>query len=276
MTESPSGHIGRHRRRDHQFDDFRPFRAVTALPQFLTRASTHSLSFVRTALSHRPELTGLRRGLAGLGGAALLGLSVFGATPASGHADSAPDAAVESSAQEPDADEKREREQRAEDAVEAKPESNKADKKEQPKPVAGLTQSQMNNAVKIVRVGGSLDVSEKGQAVAIATAMQESKLKVLASHAVPESGQYDNEGFGADMDSVGLFQQRPSMGWGTVEQCMDVKYSSTTFYKRLKQVSGWDDMSIAQAAQSVQASAFPDAYAQWEDLAHEVVDEVNG
>ncbi|ADD44167.1 hypothetical protein [Stackebrandtia nassauensis] len=275
MTDSSARHSGRHRRRDLQFDTLRPALAFVAFPAVLTRASRHSLSFVRSALAYRPELNGLRRSLAGVGGVALLSLSLMGATPASGHAEShSEEPPASASSSQSDSTEKRE--ERQEDVIEAKPESNKADKKEAPKPVAGLSGAQMDNAVAIVRVGDKLDISEKGQAIAIATAMQESKLKVLASHAVPESAEYDNEGFGADMDSVGLFQQRPSMGWGSVEECMDVEYSSTIFYKRLKQVSGWDDMAVAEAAQSVQASAFPDAYAQWEDLAYDVVNEVNG
>jgi hypothetical protein len=82
--------------------------------------------------------------------------------------------------------------------------------------------------------------------VAEATAMQESKLR--------------NLGYG-DRDSVGLFQQRPSQGWGTAAQIMDPVYSSTKFYQALVSVSGWQSMTLTQAAQAVQKSGAPDAYA---------------
>ena len=147
-------------------------------------------------------------------------------------------------------------------------------KKEPPRPVAGLDETQMANAVTIVEIGRDLGFSERGQAVALVTAMQESLMRNVASDAVPESFNYPHEGVMVDYDSVGLFQQRPSMGWGTVEQCMDVTYSTTVFYKSLAKIDGWEDMTLAQAAQAVQVSAFPDRYAQWEDMAWAVIAEV--
>ncbi|MGD3109341.1 C40 family peptidase [Streptomyces sp. YGL11-2] len=114
-----------------------------------------------------------------------------------------------------------------------------------------LPDEQIPNAKTIVATGISLGVPEQGQVIALATAMQESRLRNL------------NYG---DRDSLGLFQQRPSQGWGTAAQIRDPVYTSTKFYKSLLEVRGWQQMTIAQAAQAVQASGFPGAYAQWEQL----------
>ncbi|NIL64446.1 hypothetical protein HCB39_24380, partial [Salinispora arenicola] len=76
-----------------------------------------------------------------------------------------------------------------------------------------------------------------------------------------------------DHDSQGLFQQRPSSGWGTVEQITDPEYSTTAFLEGLKQVEGWQDMPLTKAAQTVQVSAYPFHYAQWETQAADLVAE---
>lgn len=140
-----------------------------------------------------------------------------------------------------------------------------------PKPVAGLTQAQMNNAHTIVKVGLKRDVPRRGLVVAVATAMQESNLYNLASGALPESLDYPNQGVGYDHDSVGLFQQRPSSGWGTVADLMRPAYAAEQFYRALLTVPGWQEMSVTGAAQAVQISAFPDAYAKHEERATTVV-----
>ncbi|MGV9790860.1 C40 family peptidase [Streptomyces sp. NPDC003435] len=115
-----------------------------------------------------------------------------------------------------------------------------------------LPAEQIPNAQTIVATGLSLNVPEKGQIIALATAMQESRLR--------------NLGYG-DRDSLGLFQQRPSQGWGTAQQIRDPVHASEQFYEHLLKVNGWQQMTVAQAAQAVQRSGFPDAYAQWEPLA---------
>ncbi|MFJ9085780.1 C40 family peptidase [Streptomyces sp. NPDC102384] len=115
-----------------------------------------------------------------------------------------------------------------------------------------LPAEQIPNAQTIVATGISLDVPKKGQIIAIATAMQESRLRNLNS---------------GDRDSLGLFQQRPSQGWGTAQQIRDPVHASEQFYKHLLKVDGWQQMKVTQAAQTVQKSGYPDAYAQWEDLA---------
>jgi hypothetical protein len=74
-----------------------------------------------------------------------------------------------------------------------------------------------------------------------------------------------------NLDSVGLFQQRPSQGWGTVAQLMDPRYASGAFYDRLVKVSGWQNLSVNDAAQAVQRSGFPDAYQKHESAARQIV-----
>lgn len=141
-------------------------------------------------------------------------------------------------------------------------------------PVAGLTAAQMNNATAIVRTGQSMGVPRRALVIAVATAMQESNLYNLASGALPESQNLPNQGIGWDHDSVGLFQQRASMGWGTVAQLMDPAYATRKFLTTLLAVPGWQQMGLAQAAQAVQVSAFPDAYAQHESRATVIVDAI--
>lgn len=140
-----------------------------------------------------------------------------------------------------------------------------------PQPVAGLTQTQMDNAKTIVDVGAEMKIPDRGLIVAIATAMQESTLLNYANASVPESQNYPHEAVGWDHDSVGLFQQRASTGWGSVAELMTPTYAAKAFYQALLQVPGWQEMSVAWAAQSVQVSAFPDAYAQHESRATTIV-----
>ncbi|MGR6319198.1 hypothetical protein Q2K19_29970 [Micromonospora soli] len=140
-----------------------------------------------------------------------------------------------------------------------------------PRPVAGLDQRQMDNAKTIVDVGRAMKLPRKALVIAVATAMQESNLYNLASDVLPESYDYPHQGSGSDHDSVGLFQQRPSSGWGTVAQIMRPAYAARAFFSALEEVPGWQDMSLTQAAQAVQVSAFPDAYAQHEQRATTVV-----
>lgn len=114
---------------------------------------------------------------------------------------------------------------------------------------------QLENAKTIVTVGRSMGASDRDVTIALATAMQESSLKNLP---------------GGDRDSAGLFQQRPSMGWGTYDQVTDPQYAARKFYTELFKVKNRDSMTIAQAAQTVQKSAYPDAYAKWEDEARKL------
>ncbi|MGC4896823.1 hypothetical protein [Micromonospora sp. DT31] len=140
-----------------------------------------------------------------------------------------------------------------------------------PRPVAGLDQRQTDNAKIIVDVGRDLGVPRRALVVAVATAMQESNLYNLASDVLPASFDHPHQGSGSDHDSVGLFQQRPSSGWGTVAQIMRPAYAARAFYTALLDVPGWARMSVTGAAQAVQLSAYPDAYARHERRATAVV-----
>ncbi|SBT66612.1 hypothetical protein GA0070622_4051 [Micromonospora sediminicola] len=123
-----------------------------------------------------------------------------------------------------------------------------------------LTDEQTANAKAIIAATKKAGMDERAAVVSIATALQESKLENLG-----------HLGDRNDHDSQGLFQQRPSSGWGTVEQITDPEYSTTAFLKALKQVDGWQDMPLTVAAQTVQVSAYPDHYAQWEQQAADIV-----
>jgi hypothetical protein len=139
-------------------------------------------------------------------------------------------------------------------------------------PVAGLSEVQMNNAKAIVWTGVDMGMPRRALIIAVATAMQESNLLNRASEVVPESKQYPHQGTGWDHDSVGLFQQRPSAGWGPVRKLMDPAYASQKFYQALVRVPGWQEMRLTDAAQAVQVSAFPEHYAKHEARATKVVD----
>lgn len=127
--------------------------------------------------------------------------------------------------------------------------------------VSAYGPDQVRNAAIIINVGSDLKVPPRGWVIAVATAMQESALNNL-----PHLGARN------DHDSVGLFQQRPSMGWGTPQQLQDPVYASRKFYAKLVTIDGWLRMSLTDAAQAVQRSAFPDAYAKHEPLASQIVD----
>lgn len=122
--------------------------------------------------------------------------------------------------------------------------------------VAGYDPDQMANAATIVAVGKQLQVPEYGWVIAVATAITESGLRNL------------NYG---DRDSLGLFQQRPSMGWGSAQQVTDPTYAASQFYRHLLAVPNWQQMALAPAAQAVQASGFPDRYDTFEPDARQIV-----
>jgi hypothetical protein len=127
--------------------------------------------------------------------------------------------------------------------------------------VAGYGPEQLAHAATIVQVGQEMGIPPRGQVIALATAMQESTLWNL------------NRG---DRDSLGLFQQRPSQGWGTPAQVRDPRYAARKFYDRLQGVRRWDGLPLWQAAQAVQRSAYPTAYAKHETAAAQVLGAVRG
>jgi hypothetical protein len=104
---------------------------------------------------------------------------------------------------------------------------------------------QANYAALIAVRAGVFNLPTFGSTVGIATAMQESGLR--------------NLDFG-DRDSLGLFQQRPSQGWGTEEEVRDPYYATRKFYNQLATIDGWEDMRVTEAAQAVQRSGFPEHY----------------
>lgn len=136
--------------------------------------------------------------------------------------------------------------------------------------VEDLDPEQTENARTLVAVGKELGVPSRGWVVALATALQESGLRNLTY---------------GDRDSLGMMQQRPSMGWGAPEQVTDPSYAARAFYggpesptrnSGLLSVAGWQDMPVWEAAQAVQRSAYPLAYAKHEELATSVVRRLTG
>jgi len=125
----------------------------------------------------------------------------------------------------------------------------------------------------IIGVGKARAVAQKGWIVALSVALQESGLRNLSNLTYPESLSMTKDGSGSDHDSLGLFQQRPQSGWGTVAQLMNPTYEATAFFggpdvppvnPGLLDIPGWQSLPVTEAAQQVQVSAYPDAYAKWE------------
>ena len=125
--------------------------------------------------------------------------------------------------------------------------------------VTPLTSEMRGHALTIIQVGRQLGVPDYGIVIALATAMQESTLRNLSW---------------GDRDSVGLFQQRPSSGWGTAADLQVPSHAARLFYvgrsgytRGLLDIPGWQSMTLTQAAQAVQISAYPNHYAKWETSA---------
>ncbi len=112
-----------------------------------------------------------------------------------------------------------------------------------------LDLDQAENAATIASVAQSRGLPARAVTIALATAYQESDLHNIRH---------------GDRDSLGLFQQRPSQGWGTEEQVQDPVYAANAFYDALVKVPGYTEIDVTVAAQEVQRSAFPDAYADHE------------
>lgn len=133
-----------------------------------------------------------------------------------------------------------------------------------------MTAEMKSNAQVIYRVGRSLGISDYGIVIALATAMQESGIRNLSY---------------GDRDSVGLFQQRPSAHWGQVDQIMNPEYAARAFFggktsptygaaRGLLDIKDWSSKTLTEAAQAVQISAYPNAYAKWEASAWVWLDEL--
>ncbi|MFZ0530331.1 MAG: hypothetical protein WAL91_07335 [Propionicimonas sp.] len=105
------------------------------------------------------------------------------------------------------------------------------------------------------------ELAPRAASIALATAYQESGIRNLDyGHA----------------DSIGLFQQRPSKGWGTIEEIMDPWYSAREFYRALERVKNWQTKDINDVAQAVQRSAYPEAYRRHETNARTLASSLTG
>lgn len=124
-----------------------------------------------------------------------------------------------------------------------------------------LSPEQMGNAATIAGIAVRRGLPARAATIGIATAMQESKLV--------------NVSYG-DRDSLGLFQQRPSQGWGTTAQVQDPVYAANAFYDVLVKIEGYRSLPITKAAQKVQRSAYPEAYAQHEAEARVLASALSG
>jgi hypothetical protein len=125
----------------------------------------------------------------------------------------------------------------------------------------GLDLEQARNATTIAAVGKRLGLPDHAVSVALATAYLESGLH--------------NIDYG-DRDSLGLFQQRPSQGWGTPAQIMTPHYASASFFRHLAKVPGWQVIPVTEAAQRVQRSALPGGYAQFEPAGRKIAEALTG
>lgn len=135
-----------------------------------------------------------------------------------------------------------------------------------------LDHAQLTHAATIITVGSGIDgVGRQGVLVSLMAALTESTLRMLANPTYPSSLALPNDGIGSDHDSLGLFQMRPTAGWGTVQQLMDPAYQVRAFFGGSKgpnypspagllEIAGWQTADPGTAAQSVERSAFPDRY----------------
>lgn len=124
-----------------------------------------------------------------------------------------------------------------------------------------LAPDQADNAALVSAIATRRGLPARAATIALATAFQESKLR--------------NIDFG-DRDSLGLFQQRPSQGWGTEAQILDPEYATQAFYDVLVTIDGYETLTVTDAAQRVQRSAFPNAYADHEQMARAFASALTG
>lgn len=115
-----------------------------------------------------------------------------------------------------------------------------------------LSPEQADNAALLAGAAGRRGLPPRAVTIALATALQESGL-INVDH--------------GDRDSLGLFQQRPSQGWGTAQEVMDPMHATGRFYDTLAGVAGYTELPVTEAAQAVQRSGHPEAYATHEPLA---------
>jgi hypothetical protein len=124
-----------------------------------------------------------------------------------------------------------------------------------------LDREQAANALAITAVASDLGMAHHAVTIAVAAALQESGLHNLTH---------------GDRDSLGIFQQRPSQGWGTPSQLLQPRYAAQAFLSHLARVNGWESLPVTVAAQAVQHSAAPNAYAKWEAEARAIARSTTG
>lgn len=146
---------------------------------------------------------------------------------------------------------------------------------------------QMSLVATIVSEGKRAGVPTNGLLIALMVALQESGINTYANTTAPDSLNYPHMKVGSDHDSVNAFQQRPAAGWGSVKELMDPIYAAQAFYggkegpnqgspRGLLDIPGWEQMSLGKAGQTVQVSAFPDAYEKWQSTAQQLLDSAGG
>ncbi|SFS16538.1 Peptidase family M23 [Microbacterium sp. cf046] len=148
-----------------------------------------------------------------------------------------------------------------------------------------LNRQQLTHAATIITVGSeTVGVGRPGVLIALMAALTESTLRMLANPgAYPESVTFPNDGDGSDHDSLGLFQMRPIAGWGSVAELMDASYQARAFYggptgpnsgspRGLLDIEGWQSADPGVAAQSVEVSAYPDRYQNYQTVAEAILD----
>jgi murein DD-endopeptidase MepM/ murein hydrolase activator NlpD len=147
-----------------------------------------------------------------------------------------------------------------------------------------LNQQQLTQAGTIITVGArTAGVGRDGVLIALMAALTESMLRMLANTgAYPESAGFPNDGVGSDHDSLGLFQMRPASGWGTVAELMDPEYQARAFFggpsgpntgspRGLLDITGWQLLDPGAAAQSVEVSAYPDRYQNYQPVSDSIL-----
>jgi hypothetical protein len=124
-----------------------------------------------------------------------------------------------------------------------------------------LDEEQASIATQIVHIGEQRQLQPRSWQIALQAGLTESRLRNLPY---------------GDRDSLGIFQMRPSMGWGTVQQLLDTTYSINKFYDVMLAIPGWENMRPGDVAQAVERSAFPDRYHLWESLAASLIGQIGG
>ncbi|MET4639608.1 M23 family metallopeptidase [Mycetocola sp. 2940] len=147
-----------------------------------------------------------------------------------------------------------------------------------------LNRRQLTHASTIITIGSRTpSVGRHGVLIALMAALTESTLRMLANtSAYPDSAHYPNDGVGSDHDSLGLFQMRPVLGWGTVAELMHPQYQARAFFggpsgpnagspRGLLDITGWQRLDPGEAAQAVEVSAYPDRYQNYQPVAEAIL-----